>query len=50
MNGLTNMAAHVSKPFRFIYTSGFIVERDQEKTLLFLSEDRLMRVGVLFPF
>ncbi|KAL8918192.1 MAG: hypothetical protein Q9172_005534 [Xanthocarpia lactea] len=43
MNGLTNMAAHVSKPFRFIYTSGVTVERDQEKTLPFLSEYRLMR-------
>lgn len=50
MNGLTNMAAHVSKPFRFIYTSGVTVERDQEKTLPFLSEYRLMRVCVLFPF
>ncbi|KAL8984099.1 MAG: hypothetical protein Q9205_001837 [Flavoplaca limonia] len=37
------MAAHASKPFRFIYTSGVTVERDQEKTLPFLSEYRLMR-------
>ncbi|KAL9615622.1 MAG: hypothetical protein Q9204_008726 [Flavoplaca sp. TL-2023a] len=43
MNGLTNMAAHASKPFRFIYTSGVTVERDQEKTLPFLSKYRLMR-------
>ncbi|KAL9586253.1 MAG: hypothetical protein Q9212_001029 [Teloschistes hypoglaucus] len=43
MNGLSNMAAHVSKPFRFIYVSGVTVERDQEKTLPFLSEYRLMR-------
>ncbi|KAI4235191.1 MAG: hypothetical protein LQ349_003319 [Xanthoria aureola] len=43
INGLTNMAAHASKPFRFIYTSGVTVERDQEKTLPFLSEYRLMR-------
>ena len=50
VNGLTNMAAHASKPFRFIYTSGVTVERDQSKTLPFLSEYRLMRVCVLFPF
>ena len=50
MNGLANMAAHASKPFRFIYTSGVTVERDQEKTLPFLSEYRLIRVCVLFPF
>lgn len=48
MNGLANMAAHVGKPFRFIYVSGVTVERDQEKTLPFLSEYRLMRVCVLF--
>ncbi|KAL8857217.1 MAG: hypothetical protein Q9178_006272 [Gyalolechia marmorata] len=42
-DALTNLAAHVSKPFRFIYTSGVTVERDQKKTVPFLSEYRLMR-------
>ena len=44
ISGLTNMAAHASKPFRFVYTSGVTVERDQQKLLPFLSEYRLMRV------
>ncbi|KAI4199931.1 MAG: hypothetical protein LQ350_004283 [Teloschistes chrysophthalmus] len=43
INGLNNMAAHVSKLFRFIYVSGVTVERDQKKTLPFMSEYRLMR-------
>lgn len=44
VNGLAEMTAHARKPFRFIYTSGVTVERDQSKTALpFLSEYRLMR-------
>ncbi|KAL8908868.1 MAG: hypothetical protein Q9207_000594 [Kuettlingeria erythrocarpa] len=43
MNGLTSMAAHVSRPFRFISTSGVTVERYQEKALPFLSEYRVLR-------
>lgn len=50
INGLNNMAAHVSKLFRFIYVSGVTVERDQKKTLPFMSEYRLMRVRVLCSF
>lgn len=44
INGLVNMAALANKPFRFIYTSGVMIERDQEKSLPFLSDYRLMRV------
>ncbi|KAL9594239.1 MAG: hypothetical protein Q9219_007141 [cf. Caloplaca sp. 3 TL-2023] len=43
MNGLTSLAAHASKPFRFIYTSGVAAKRDQEKTPPFLPEYLLMR-------
>ncbi|PVI04899.1 NAD(P)-binding protein [Periconia macrospinosa] len=44
-NGLENLAALAStdKPFRFIYTSGVAVERDQTKPLDVLSDYRLMR-------
>jgi hypothetical protein len=45
INGLCNMIPIVNKPFRFIYTSGVTVERDQTKTLLFLQNYRLMRVS-----
>ncbi|KAK5118810.1 hypothetical protein LTR62_000019 [Meristemomyces frigidus] len=31
------------KPFRFIYVSGFVVERDQQRNLWFMSEARKMR-------
>lgn len=44
INGLTNMASLAHKPFRFVYTSGYTIERDQTKTLSFLSDYRLMRV------
>lgn len=44
INGLVNMAALANKPFRFIYTSGVMTERDQEKSFPFLSDYRLMRV------
>ena len=44
INGLVNMTALANKPFRFIYTSGVMIERDQEKSLPFLSSYRLMRV------
>ncbi|KAL8657863.1 MAG: hypothetical protein Q9226_001496 [Calogaya cf. arnoldii] len=50
MSGFTLLTAYASKPFRSIYTSGVTVERDQEKTLPFLSEYRLMRVCELFLF
>ncbi|KAJ4300795.1 hypothetical protein N0V90_002883 [Kalmusia sp. IMI 367209] len=43
VNGLENMATIANKPFRFVYTSGVTVERDQTKTLPFLGEYRLMR-------
>jgi hypothetical protein len=44
VNGLTSMAAVANKPFRFVYTSGVTVERDQSKSLAYLSDYRLMRV------
>lgn len=48
INSLTNMAALANKPFRFVYTSGILIERDQSKTLPMLGDYRLMRVR--FPF
>jgi len=42
-NGLANMAPLANSPFRFVYTSGVMVERDQTKTLTFLADYRLMR-------
>jgi hypothetical protein len=45
VNGLSNMVPVANKPFRFIYTSGVTVERDQTKTLSFLQDYRLMRVS-----
>ena len=48
INGLANMAPLANKPFRFVYTSGVTIERDQEKSLPFLSDYRLMRVCNLF--
>jgi hypothetical protein len=33
INGLTNMAALANTPFRFVYTSGFLVERNESKDL-----------------
>lgn len=47
INGLTNMAALANKPFRFVYTSGVLIERDQSKSLPLLAEYRLMRVHSL---
>jgi hypothetical protein len=44
------MAQVANQPFRFVYTSGVTVERDQSKTLSFLSDYRLMRVSFAFPF
>ena len=35
------------KPFRFVYVSGMLAERDQEKTLWFGQEGRRMRVSSL---
>ena len=46
-NGLSNMAALAHKPFRFVYVSGVMVERDQSKALPFLADYRLMRVRSL---
>ncbi|QSS59119.1 nucleoside-diphosphate-sugar epimerase [Histoplasma capsulatum] len=43
INGLHNIASVANNPFRFIYISGVSVERDQTKTLWFLSDYRLMR-------
>lgn len=48
-NGLTSMAAVGNKPFRFVYTSGVTIERDQTKSLPFLAEYRLMRVCLFAP-
>jgi hypothetical protein len=45
VNGLNNIAPVANKPFRFVYTSGVTVERDQTKTLPFLQDYRLMRVS-----
>jgi hypothetical protein len=45
VNGLRTMAALANKPFRFVYTSGLLVERDQSKSLWFLANYRLMRVS-----
>ncbi|EPE28036.1 NAD(P)-binding Rossmann-fold containing protein [Glarea lozoyensis ATCC 20868] len=41
--GLETMASLAHKPFRFVYTSGVLIERDQTKSLAFLSDYRLMR-------
>lgn len=46
VNGLNNITAVANKPFRFVYTSGVAVERDQTKTLLFRQDYRLMRVSL----
>ncbi|OJD11936.1 hypothetical protein AJ78_07397 [Emergomyces pasteurianus Ep9510] len=43
LNGLHNIAALANNPFRFVYTSGVTVERDQTKSLWFLADYRLMR-------
>lgn len=45
VNGLRTIAALANKPFRFVYTSGLLVERDQSKSLWFLAKYRRMRVG-----
>lgn len=50
VNGIKNIASVANKPFRFIYTSGVTVERDQTKTLPFLHDYRLMRVSRWTPF
>jgi hypothetical protein len=50
MNGIRNMAAVANKPFRFIFTSGIAVERDQGKDIHLqpLAEYRRMRVRQSF--
>jgi len=45
VNGIKNIASVANTPFRFVYTSGVTVERDQTKTLPFLHDYRLMRVS-----
>jgi hypothetical protein len=47
VNALSNMIPICKKPFRFIYTSGVTVERDQTKELSFLQDYRRMRVSSL---
>ena len=50
INGLTNMAALANTPFRFVYTSGFLVERNESKDLSNLgpmADYFIMRVRVL---
>ncbi|KAM3086722.1 hypothetical protein ACMFMF_000663 [Clarireedia jacksonii] len=42
INGLTIMRAIANKPFRFAYVSGSVAERDQSKSLYFLSDYRLL--------
>ena len=44
VNGIENMLMHAGKPFRFIYTSGVLIERDQSKALTILGDYRHMRV------
>lgn len=43
IDGLRNMAAIANKPFRFVYTSGVMVERDQSKSLPAMGDYFLMR-------
>ena len=51
VNGLVNMASVANNPFRFIYTSGVTIERDQEKSLPFLSDYHLMHVcNPFYPY
>ena len=52
INGLTNMAALANTPFRFVYTSGFLVERNESKDLSNLgpmADYFVMRVRFLPP-
>lgn len=46
MLGLQAMSevANTSHPFRFVYTSGAMTERDRSKSLWLMSEHRKMRV------
>ncbi|CAG8953595.1 hypothetical protein HYFRA_00010054 [Hymenoscyphus fraxineus] len=43
IQGLRHMAECARRPFRFVYTSGVTIERDQSKELAFLMEYRRMR-------
>ncbi|KAF2648908.1 NAD(P)-binding protein [Lophiostoma macrostomum CBS 122681] len=51
LNGIRNMTGVVNEPFRFIYTSGIAVERDQSKNIHTqpLAEYRHMRVYGSLP-
>lgn len=48
MHALKSMASLANKPFRFIYVSGILIERDQTKELPYLAEYRHMRVCFFF--
>ncbi|GAM35248.1 hypothetical protein TCE0_017f03433 [Talaromyces pinophilus] len=43
IHALESMVAVANKPFRFIYVSGILIERDQTKELPYLAEYRHMR-------
>ncbi|CRG89505.1 hypothetical protein PISL3812_06541 [Talaromyces islandicus] len=43
INGIQNMIKVVNKPFRFIYVSGILTERDQNKVLPYMGEYRHLR-------
>jgi len=44
INGLSNVAALANKPFRFVYTSGILIEREQNASLPVFADYRLMRI------
>jgi hypothetical protein len=50
IHALKSMAALANKPFRFIYVSGILIERDQTKELPYLAEYRHMRVRFILCF
>ena len=44
-NSVAPIQSNAAQPFRFVYTSGMLAERDQNTTLWFMSEMRKMRVS-----
>ena len=48
INGIQNMIKAANKPFRFVYVSGVLTERDQSKVLPSLGEYRHLRVSSSF--
>jgi hypothetical protein len=48
INGIQNMIKAANKPFRFVYVSGILAERDQSKILPSLGEYRHLRVSSSF--